>query len=164
MHEIAARAALHWFKGHRRNAHLRDSAAVRGDSLHFEVWRWTLVSLRLTCRRPEERTSKARRPPAPCSHRPNWGKTSTPDSTHKRAYVGVQTTAHRFGQSEKGRLEDLVAEMRGRGYPWQIVIYHLDEDATIFVLLQPHGQSFWVFRQLYLLPRARDLFECPLRS
>jgi FkbM family methyltransferase len=39
--------------------------------------------------------------------------------------------AHRFGQSGKGRLEDLVAEMRRRGYPWHIVIYHLDEDATI---------------------------------
>ena len=39
--------------------------------------------------------------------------------------------AHRFGQSGKGRLEDLVTEMRGRGYPWHIVIYHLDEDATI---------------------------------
>lgn len=38
---------------------------------------------------------------------------------------------HRFGQSGKGHLEDLVAEMRGRGYPWHIVIYHLDEQARI---------------------------------
>jgi transposase InsO family protein len=35
------------------------------------------------------RLSKLRDPrPAPCSTRPTWGKTSTPDSTHKRAYVG----------------------------------------------------------------------------
>jgi FkbM family methyltransferase len=39
--------------------------------------------------------------------------------------------AHRFGQSGKGRLEDLVAEMRPRGYPWHVVIYHLDEEARI---------------------------------
>jgi putative transposase len=37
------------------------------------------------------RLSKLRAPrPAPLLHRPTWGKTSTPDSTHKRAYVGVQ--------------------------------------------------------------------------
>lgn len=39
--------------------------------------------------------------------------------------------AHRFGQSGKGRLEDLIGEMRSRGYPWHIVIYHLDDKGTI---------------------------------
>ena len=38
---------------------------------------------------------------------------------------------HSFGQSGKGRLEDLVNEMRQRGYHWHIVIYHLEEAATI---------------------------------
>jgi hypothetical protein len=32
--------------------------------------------------------------PAPLLHRPTWGKTSTPDSTHKRACVGVQAMWH----------------------------------------------------------------------
>lgn len=40
------------------------------------------------------RLSKLRAPrPAPLLHRPAWGKTSTPDSTHKRAYVGGQATS-----------------------------------------------------------------------
>ena len=31
--------------------------------------------------------------PAPLLHHPTWGKTSTPDSTHKRAYVGAQSSS-----------------------------------------------------------------------
>ncbi len=39
------------------------------------------------------RLSKLRAPrPAPLLHRPTWGRTSSPDSTHGRAYVGVRTT------------------------------------------------------------------------
>jgi hypothetical protein len=42
------------------------------------------------------RLSKLRAPrPAPLLHRPAWGKTSTPDSTHKRAYNGVQAIGYR---------------------------------------------------------------------
>ncbi|MGH7916279.1 MAG: FkbM family methyltransferase, partial [Candidatus Binataceae bacterium] len=39
--------------------------------------------------------------------------------------------AHVFGHSGQGRLEELVREMSARGYRWYIVIYHLDESATI---------------------------------
>jgi|GEM_PF-921418 hypothetical protein len=55
VHEIAARAALGEFKGHRRNAHLGDSGAVRGDSLRFDFWRWTLASIGIARVRPQER-------------------------------------------------------------------------------------------------------------
>ena len=57
MHEIDARARLREFKGHRRNAHLGDSATVRGDSLRFEFWRWTLASIGIARERPQERGS-----------------------------------------------------------------------------------------------------------
>jgi Integrase core domain len=70
----------------------------------IEAWRQDYNQLRRTAvwvLRPQPNTptskgairlSKLRAPqPAPLLHRPNWGKTSTPDSTHKRAYVGVQT-------------------------------------------------------------------------
>jgi FkbM family methyltransferase len=40
-------------------------------------------------------------------------------------------SAHPFGQLETSKLDDLVREMKGRGYPWHIVIYHLDESSTI---------------------------------
>ena len=43
VHEIAACAPLREFKGHRRNADLGDSGAVRGDSLLFELGWWTLA-------------------------------------------------------------------------------------------------------------------------
>jgi FkbM family methyltransferase len=50
-------------------------------------------------------------------------------------YIVVMTefwdATHRFGQSGKGHLEDLVAEMRRRGYPWHIVVYHLDQQGLI---------------------------------
>src|SRR5208283_402605 len=65
VHEIAACAALREFKGHRRNAHLRDSAAIRGDSLRFEFWRWTLASIGIASERPQQRgsvRSRARMP------------------------------------------------------------------------------------------------------
>ncbi len=39
--------------------------------------------------------------------------------------------AHPFGLSGHGRLEDLVTEMKRRGYGRHIVIYHLDESSTI---------------------------------
>jgi FkbM family methyltransferase len=38
---------------------------------------------------------------------------------------------HSFGRSGKGRLEDLVKEMKSRGYPWHLVIYHVDDTSTI---------------------------------
>jgi FkbM family methyltransferase len=38
---------------------------------------------------------------------------------------------HSFGLSGKGRLEDLVKEMKSRGYRWHVVIYHIDEPATL---------------------------------
>jgi FkbM family methyltransferase len=39
--------------------------------------------------------------------------------------------AHPFGVSGHGRLEDLVTEMKARGFAWYIVIYHVDETSTI---------------------------------
>jgi FkbM family methyltransferase len=39
--------------------------------------------------------------------------------------------AHPFGRFATSRLEDLVREMKCRGYDWYIVIYHLDESSTI---------------------------------
>jgi len=59
VHEIAAWAALREFKGHRRNAHLRDSAAIRRDSLRFDFWRWTLASIGIAHQRAQRRTSTA---------------------------------------------------------------------------------------------------------
>jgi FkbM family methyltransferase len=38
---------------------------------------------------------------------------------------------HSFGLSGKGRLCDLVAEMKTRGYRWFLVIYHEEESATL---------------------------------
>lgn len=38
---------------------------------------------------------------------------------------------HEFGKSGRGRLEDLVAEMKRRGYRWHLVIYHLDQKSLI---------------------------------
>jgi FkbM family methyltransferase len=40
-------------------------------------------------------------------------------------------SAHPFGRLGTSSLEDLVREMKGRGYNWHIVIYHLDESSTI---------------------------------
>ncbi len=40
-------------------------------------------------------------------------------------------SAHPFGRSGKGRLEEIVTEMNNRGYAWYIVIYHLDDTSTI---------------------------------
>jgi len=39
--------------------------------------------------------------------------------------------AHPFGRLATGRLEDLVTEMKSRGYHWHIVIYHQDETSAI---------------------------------
>lgn len=38
---------------------------------------------------------------------------------------------HEFGKSGRGRLEELVAEMKRRGYAWQLVIYHIDSRSVI---------------------------------
>jgi len=38
---------------------------------------------------------------------------------------------HEFGKSGRGRLSDLVDEMRKRGYRWHLVIYHVDHNATV---------------------------------
>jgi FkbM family methyltransferase len=38
---------------------------------------------------------------------------------------------HWFGRSGKGRLEDLVKEMKTRGYNWYVVIYHQEDTSTI---------------------------------
>jgi FkbM family methyltransferase len=40
-------------------------------------------------------------------------------------------SAHPFGRLATSSLEDLVREMKARGYDWHIVIYHLDESSTI---------------------------------
>jgi hypothetical protein len=39
--------------------------------------------------------------------------------------------AHWFGKSGKGRLDESVKEMKGRGFHWYMVIYHHDESSTI---------------------------------
>lgn len=38
---------------------------------------------------------------------------------------------HEFGKSGRGRLGDLVAEMRSRGYRWHLVIYHGDNNTVV---------------------------------
>jgi FkbM family methyltransferase len=38
---------------------------------------------------------------------------------------------HEFGKSGRGRLADLVAEMKSRGYRWHLVIYHVDHKSLI---------------------------------
>jgi FkbM family methyltransferase len=38
---------------------------------------------------------------------------------------------HEFGKSGRGRLADLIAEMKKQGYAWHLVIYHVDSKATI---------------------------------
>jgi FkbM family methyltransferase len=38
---------------------------------------------------------------------------------------------HEFGKSGKGRLDDLVTEMKKRGYAWHLVIYHVDYKSVI---------------------------------
>jgi FkbM family methyltransferase len=40
-------------------------------------------------------------------------------------------SAHPFSSLATGKLEDLVREMKRRGYHWHIVIYHMDESSTI---------------------------------
>lgn len=40
-------------------------------------------------------------------------------------------SAHPLGSLGTSKLEDLVGEMKRRGYGWHIVIYHLDESSTI---------------------------------
>jgi FkbM family methyltransferase len=39
--------------------------------------------------------------------------------------------AHSFGRSGKGRLDESVKEMKGRGFHWYVVIYHHEESSTI---------------------------------
>jgi len=38
---------------------------------------------------------------------------------------------HEFGKSGRGRLEDLVVEMKKRNYRWHLVIYHVDHKSVI---------------------------------
>lgn len=38
---------------------------------------------------------------------------------------------HPFGRSGKGHLEDIVREMKTKGFPWFIAIYHLNNDETV---------------------------------
>jgi FkbM family methyltransferase len=38
---------------------------------------------------------------------------------------------HPFGRAGNGKLEELVAEMKTRGYAWHLVIYHVDQTATV---------------------------------
>ncbi len=38
---------------------------------------------------------------------------------------------HEFARSGRGRLADLVSEMRARGYRWHLVIYHVDQQNLI---------------------------------
>jgi hypothetical protein len=40
-------------------------------------------------------------------------------------------SAHPFSSLATGKLEDLVREMKRRGYHWHIVIYHMDASSTI---------------------------------
>ncbi|MGH9865364.1 MAG: FkbM family methyltransferase, partial [Candidatus Acidiferrales bacterium] len=38
---------------------------------------------------------------------------------------------HPFGRAGDGKIEELVAEMKTRGYAWHLVIYHVDQIATV---------------------------------
>jgi FkbM family methyltransferase len=38
---------------------------------------------------------------------------------------------HEFGQSGRGRLDDLVTEMKKRGYTWYVVIYHVSNKSVV---------------------------------
>ncbi len=62
---------------------------------------------------------------------------------------------HPFGRSGHGRLENLVTAMKGRGYGWHIVIYHLDESSTHFVLLQPPRYRYQIVGKCVLLSGSR---------
>ncbi len=54
-------------------------------------------------------------------HRPTWGKTSTPDSTHKRAYVGVQAKVNRLGKFFDVIHQDpVLSQVKLIAEPWDI--------------------------------------------
>jgi FkbM family methyltransferase len=38
---------------------------------------------------------------------------------------------HEFGKSGRGRLDELITEMKKQGYPWHLVIYHVDSKSVI---------------------------------
>jgi FkbM family methyltransferase len=46
-------------------------------------------------------------------------------------------TEHEFGKSGRGKLADLVTEMKKRGYEWYIVIYHLNDKPASYYHNRP---------------------------
>ena len=55
--------------------------------------------------------------------------------------------------------EDLVTEMKARGFAWYIVIYHVDETSTI-IYLEPAADCSQVVGKCFVLFRSCDLYPC----
>jgi hypothetical protein len=76
---------------------------------------------------------------------------------------------HSFGRSGKGRLEDLVKELKSRGYLWYVVIYHAEDGSISYYCNQSRTlPNTWgnavFFREQSLFLRAFTWCEKILAS